>query len=120
MKICIQIALKTMAKQEKRIENKEKLIFLFNLREQQEYNFLEQKQNTVTKHTLRLRAQSPDYSIKKIRFDYSCSACSQGKLIIKPSPSKIAIESPSFLERCKGIFVNLYTHHVDHSCILWY
>jgi hypothetical protein len=69
---------------------------------------------------IRLRAQFPDYPIKKIRFDYPCSACSQGKLIIKPSPSKIAIESPSFLERCKGIFVNLYTHHVDHSCILWY
>ena len=52
--------------------------------------------------------------------DYPCNACSQGKLIIKLFPSKIAVESPSFLERCKGIFVNLYTHHVDHSCILWY
>ena len=31
--------------------------------------------------------------------DYTCSACSQGKLIIKPSPLKISIESPSFLER---------------------
>ena len=27
------------------------------------------------------------------------SACSQGKLIVKPSPSIIAFESPSFLER---------------------
>ena len=34
--------------------------------------------------------------------DYSCSACFQGKLIIKPSPSKIGIESPSFLERIQG------------------
>jgi transposase InsO family protein len=34
--------------------------------------------------------------------DYPCSACSQGKLIIKPSPLKIAIESPSFLERIQG------------------
>ena len=33
---------------------------------------------------------------------YSCSARSQGKLIIKPSPSKIYIESPSFLERIQG------------------
>jgi hypothetical protein len=29
--------------------------------------------------------------------DYPCSPCSQDKLIIKPSPLKIAIESPSFL-----------------------
>jgi hypothetical protein len=29
----------------------------------------------------------------------SCTACSQGKLITKPSPSKVIIESPSFLER---------------------
>ena len=34
--------------------------------------------------------------------DYSCSAHSQRKLIIKPSPSKIYIESPSFLERIQG------------------
>ena len=34
--------------------------------------------------------------------DYPCSACSQGKLIIKPSPLKIFIEYPSFLERIQG------------------
>ena len=34
--------------------------------------------------------------------DYPCSAYSQGKLIIIPSPLKIAIESPSFLERIQG------------------
>jgi transposase InsO family protein len=34
--------------------------------------------------------------------DYPCSACSQGKLITKPSLSKIAVESPSFLERIQG------------------
>jgi hypothetical protein len=31
--------------------------------------------------------------------DYPCTACSQGKLVIKPSLSKIIIESPSFLQR---------------------
>jgi hypothetical protein len=31
--------------------------------------------------------------------DYPCVACSQGKLIIKPSLSKVIIESPSFLQR---------------------
>jgi len=31
-----------------------------------------------------------------------CAACSQGKLITKPSPSKVLIESPSFLERIQG------------------
>ena len=31
-----------------------------------------------------------------------CATCSQGKLITKPSPSKVLIESPSFLERIQG------------------
>ena len=30
---------------------------------------------------------------------YPCSACSQGKLITKPSYSKIVVECPYFLER---------------------
>lgn len=30
--------------------------------------------------------------------DHTCSACSQGKLIVRPSLSKIVFESPSFLE----------------------
>lgn len=31
--------------------------------------------------------------------NYSCAACSQGKLVIKSSPSKVIVESPSFLQR---------------------
>jgi hypothetical protein len=31
--------------------------------------------------------------------DYPCAACSQGKHTIKPSPSKVIVESPSFLQR---------------------
>jgi hypothetical protein len=34
--------------------------------------------------------------------DYPCAACSQGKLIIKPSPSKVIVGSPSFLQRIQG------------------
>jgi hypothetical protein len=34
--------------------------------------------------------------------DYPCAACSQGKLVIKPSPSKVIVESPSFLQRIQG------------------
>jgi hypothetical protein len=34
--------------------------------------------------------------------DYPCAACSQCKLIIKPSPSKVTVESPSFLQRIQG------------------
>jgi hypothetical protein len=34
--------------------------------------------------------------------DYPCAACSQGKLVIKPSPSKVIVESPSFLQRLQG------------------
>lgn len=34
--------------------------------------------------------------------EFSCVACSQGKLIIKPSPAKIGVESPRILERIQG------------------
>nr|XP_025883441.1 uncharacterized protein LOC112940076 [Solanum lycopersicum] len=34
--------------------------------------------------------------------EFSCAACSQGKLIIKPSTVKVGIESPAFLERIQG------------------
>ena len=34
--------------------------------------------------------------------EFSCVACSQGKLIIKPSTVKVGIESPAFLERTQG------------------
>jgi len=35
--------------------------------------------------------------------DYPCvTTCSQGKLVIKPSPSKVIVESPSFLQRIEG------------------
>ena len=34
--------------------------------------------------------------------DFSCTSCSQGKLIIRPSFTKIASESPAFLERIQG------------------
>ncbi|XP_073153898.1 uncharacterized protein [Henckelia pumila] len=34
--------------------------------------------------------------------DYSCVACSQGKLIIRPSPTKVDVEIPTFLERIHG------------------
>ncbi|CAA7024739.1 unnamed protein product [Microthlaspi erraticum] len=34
--------------------------------------------------------------------DFTCAACSQGKLIIRPSPAKITSESINFLERIQG------------------
>ena len=34
--------------------------------------------------------------------DFSCAACSQGKLIVRPSPVKINSESITFLERIQG------------------
>jgi hypothetical protein len=43
----------------------------------------------------------------------TCAACSQGKLITKPSPSKVAKESPSFLERIQGEYVDLFIHHAS-------
>ena len=34
--------------------------------------------------------------------EFSCTVRSQGKLIIRPSPVKIGIESPTFLEQIQG------------------
>ena len=34
--------------------------------------------------------------------DYPCTACSQGKLIVKPSHTKVLVESLTFLERIQG------------------
>ena len=34
--------------------------------------------------------------------DYPCTACSQGKLIVRPSHTKVLVESPTFLERIQG------------------
>ena len=33
---------------------------------------------------------------------FFCKACSQGKLVVKPSPTKVSIESPIFLQRIQG------------------
>ena len=33
---------------------------------------------------------------------YTCAACSKGKLIIRPSFTKVTFESPAFLERIQG------------------
>ena len=41
-----------------------------------------------------------------------CVACSQGKLITKPSPSKVLIESPYFFERIQGDICG----HIHSSC----
>jgi hypothetical protein len=37
-----------------------------------------------------------------LQSDYPCTACSQGKLVIKSSPSKVILESPSFLQKIQG------------------
>ena len=34
--------------------------------------------------------------------DFSCTACSQGQLIIRPSFTKIVSQSPTFLDRIQG------------------
>ena len=51
----------------------------------------------------RIIENSSGHSLKNKKIlqtnEFSCAACSQGKLIIRPSPAKIGIESPIFLER---------------------
>ena len=34
--------------------------------------------------------------------EFTCAACSQGKLITRPSPAKVGIESSAFFERIQG------------------
>ena len=44
-----------------------------------------------------------------------CNACPQGKLIKRPSPAKVKIESPIFLERIHSDICGPISHQVDHS-----
>ena len=48
-----------------------------------------------------------------------CAACSQGKLIIRLSFSKVTFESPAFLKRIHGTYVDMFTYHVDIFITLW-
>ena len=54
----------------------------------------------------RIIANSTGHSIKNVKIprsdELTCSACSLGKLIIRPSMNKIATKSPKFLERIQG------------------
>ncbi|XP_074267237.1 uncharacterized protein LOC141590558 [Silene latifolia] len=53
----------------------------------------------------RIVQNSCGHSLKNRKFlpnNFPCAACSQGKLIIRPSPVKINFESISFLERIEG------------------
>lgn len=54
----------------------------------------------------RIIENSHGHPLKDLKFlvkgDFICSACSLGKLITKPSMTKVNIESPMFLERIQG------------------
>ena len=49
---------------------------------------------------------SNGHSLKNMQIlspnNFTCRACSQGKLVVKPSPTKVSIESPTFLQRIQG------------------
>ena len=45
--------------------------------------------------------------------DYPCTACSQGKLVVRPSHTKVLVESPTFLERIQG------GHMWTNSSTMW-
>ena len=74
--------------------------------------------------TRRIIENSNGHPLKDLKVllngDFSCTACYQGKLIVRPSPMKVNIESPAFLERIHGIFVDLFTHLVGRLDILWF
>ena len=46
--------------------------------------------------------------------DTPCKACSQGKLVIRPSQLKVDADPHHFCKEFKGIFVGLFNHLVDH------
>ena len=52
--------------------------------------------------------------------DYNCVVCSQGKLIIRSSFTKVEYESPAFLECNQGDIVDQLIHLVDLFVILWF
>ena len=47
---------------------------------------------------------------------YSCVACSQGKLIVRPSFSKVIYELPVFLERIHGNICGPIRPPCGHFC----
>ena len=47
-------------------------------------------------------------------------ACSVGKFIVKPSPSKVGHESPLFFNEFKEIYIGQSIHLVDYYVILWF
>ena len=47
-------------------------------------------------------------------------ACSQGKLIIRPSFTKVLYESPAFLKCIRGDICGPITYIVDLFVILWF
>ena len=54
----------------------------------------------------RILSQSRKANLKKLKVlqkgGFSCPPCYKGKLIVRPSPLKVDLESPSFLERIHG------------------
>lgn len=51
--------------------------------------------------------------------EYCCTACSLGKLVIRPSQSKINFESLAFLQNYEETFVDLLNQLVGRFTILW-
>ena len=50
---------------------------------------------------------------------FSYAACSQGKLVIKPSVANVGVESRTFWNGYRVIYADLFTLHVDHLNIIW-
>ena len=54
----------------------------------------------------RITENSSGHPLKNLKIltndEFSCDACYQGKMITRPSPMKVSIESPAFLERIHG------------------
>ena len=72
----------------------------------------------------RIIHQSHGHEIENLKFQSSeavpCLACSQGKLIIKPSKLKVDSEAPGFLERIQFDICGPIYPSSDQFGTLWY
>ena len=90
-----------------------------NIKSIESYVIMNQSSITQNFYSLARQTRSPRSSMKRriikhshehplkiqqilLPIEYSCVACSQGKLIVRPSFNKFTFESPVFLERIHG------------------
>jgi hypothetical protein len=69
-------------------------------------------------------SNSIGHNLQKAKFprssDFVCTACAEGKLILRPSYLKVKMNHLNSLNAFKVIYVVPFNHYLDHSGILWF